>query len=106
MKEIIDDIACEICGHQLVLNYSDRGPMSGICDECGAMYTYDLEDGSVIDVNYFVDFDVEETIISEYYKETGNTAFLISHIECSQEDVNAFLEWANKNYPDLGWAES
>jgi uncharacterized radical SAM superfamily Fe-S cluster-containing enzyme len=54
------------------------------------IYTYDLEDSRVIDINHFVDFDIEETIISEYYEETGNKAFFISHIECSQEDVNVF----------------
>lgn len=105
MKERIEHRFCEICTNPLVLNYSDRGPESGVCDECGAMYAYDLVDGDIRSVKYAVDFEIETEVISEYYRETGKRAHIISHFEHEDSEVTEFLEWARENYPDLGWAE-
>jgi hypothetical protein len=105
MKETISGTDCEICDNQLILNYSGFGPQSGICDECGAMYAYDLEDSEVVSVEYTADFDIETQIISEYYEETGQTAYMITHVEHQKDDVSEFLRWARENYPSLGWAE-
>jgi hypothetical protein len=103
MKEEIDDTLCEICENQLILNYLERGPLSGICDECGAMYSYELEDSQITSVDFHVDFGIETQIISEYYEETGQRAYIILHVEHSEDEISEFREWVRENYPDLEW---
>jgi hypothetical protein len=105
MKEKINSTFCQICEEQLILNYLDKGPKSGICNECGAIYAYDLEDGEIASVEFAVDFEIETEIISEYYEETGQKAYMIVHVEHEKDDASEFLKWARENYPELGWAE-
>lgn len=103
MKEKIDNKLCNICDNQLVLNYLVRGPDSGICDECGAMYSYVLGDTEISSVEFFTDFDLEKEVISDYYEETGRTAYIIGNVEYSEDDASEFLKWARENYPEFDW---
>lgn len=109
MKENIKNIECEVCSNQLTLHFSkkEETPNKGICNECGAMYRYKLNNNRNIEsVELSINFKKESEIINEYYEETENKAFLITtkilntdDFEYNEDSRKKFIEWLEQNYP-------
>jgi len=105
MKTSIENTNCHLCESDLVLNYlPDTGPESGVCDMCGALYSYTRINETITSVEPLENID-EEQVITDYYNQTGQMACAFGHIDFTDNEYDQFITWANKN-TNLIWGKT